>query len=382
MQDAEAEATQEIRLVILQPTPFCNINCSYCYLPDRSNKARMSFATVEKIRDFLEPLPKQKEPLTICWHGGEPLTVGIDFYENALRILHPEVFACRVRHNFQTNGMLVTDEWCDFIKKNNIALGVSIDGPKHVHDSRRITRSHRGTFDSTVAGLNKLRKHGIPFATISVITPQSLDHAEEVISFLFSLKPVQVGFNIEEQEGIHTQSQMFSGDFTGRVSDFYRSLAKHQESWPEKIHVRELDGMRNHFQAPVGCSTTRSTNGAGSILNFDVDGNVSTFSPELLSINSLRYGKFSWTNVHSGSWTALISNERYKKVVSDINAGISLCRETCGYFDLCGGGDPSNKLAEHQRLDVAATRACHLHVKCLANVIIEEFETKLQCSKS
>src|SRR4051794_3124771 len=92
-----------LRLVIVQPTAFCNIDCSYCYLPDRSKKKIMARETIAAIKRFVDPLPKHDRRLTIAWHAGEPLAAGLGFYKEAFAILDKSVF----KHNFQTNGTLV-----------------------------------------------------------------------------------------------------------------------------------------------------------------------------------------------------------------------------------------------------------------------------------
>ena len=136
----------EVEMVIIQPTPFCNINCSYCYLPDRSNKHVLSQATVTRLFTELFASGWTNPELTILWHAGEPLAVPISFYREAFATIErlrpkdgprPVV----VKHSFQTNGMLITDAWCDLFKEWNVGIGVSIDGPRELHDFHRKTRS-------------------------------------------------------------------------------------------------------------------------------------------------------------------------------------------------------------------------------------------------
>src|SRR5437588_7446046 len=112
----------------------------------------------------------------------------------------------RLNHCMQTNGTLINDEWCEFIKGCQIEIGVSLDGPKDLHDHNRKTRSLNGTFDRVVRGLSLLRNHDIPFHVISVLTRRSLADPTAIFEFFESLGIRRVHFNIEEIEGIHSQS--------------------------------------------------------------------------------------------------------------------------------------------------------------------------------
>jgi uncharacterized protein len=103
-----------------------------------------------------------------------------------------------------------------------------------------------------------------------------------------------------------------------------------------------------------------------------VEGNISTFSPELLGFKNLRYGNFTWGNVHSDTWDTFPENQAFRKANSDIAAGVVKCKSSCKYFAMCGGGDPSNKLAETGTFDSTETQHCRLHVQAVADVVIEK----------
>src|SRR6202044_3736696 len=139
-----------IRTVVLQPTPFCNIDCRYCYLPQRSATSVMPLATITVAFEKIFASGWASPQLTVIWHAGEPLVLPVSYYEaafNAIEALRPPWL--ELRHSIQTNGMLISQEWCDFIRKWHIGVGVSVDGPKQLHDANRVTRSGAGTFDRT-----------------------------------------------------------------------------------------------------------------------------------------------------------------------------------------------------------------------------------------
>jgi uncharacterized protein len=139
------------RLIIIQATPFCNVNCRYCYLPHRSSTKRIDDRTLKRTFEFLFAEPRLSDPVSIVWHAGEPLVPPISFYENAFRIAERcNTQGVRIVHSFQTNGTLINQDWCDFIKRHDVKIGVSLDGPQHIHDTQRIDRAGRGTFDRTM----------------------------------------------------------------------------------------------------------------------------------------------------------------------------------------------------------------------------------------
>jgi len=143
------------RLLILQPTPFCNIDCDYCYLPDRRSTARMSLATMRRAAERLLDDKLLAEQLTVVWHAGEPLTLPVGYFEAAIGVLD-EVLGgrCRLSHSIQTNATLIDADWCVLIKRHDIRIGVSVDGPVDLHDAHRRTRTGRGTHARVLLSLD------------------------------------------------------------------------------------------------------------------------------------------------------------------------------------------------------------------------------------
>jgi uncharacterized protein len=201
--------TPWISLLVLQPSPFCNINCDYCYLPDRTSRKRMPLevvaATIEKV--FAAGLVFG--PLSVIWHAGEPMAMPIDYYEQAFQVIVRNAPTnAAIFHCMQSNGTLINEAWCRFIKAHNISIGLSIDGPAYIHDAHRKTRSGRGSHASAMRGLRLLRANGIPFHVISVITKDSLGHAEQIYRFFSELGVSQIGFNVEEIEAENASSSL------------------------------------------------------------------------------------------------------------------------------------------------------------------------------
>ena len=126
-------------LLVLQGSPFCNIDCDYCYLPNRSDTRRMSMHVLEKTLERVCEAGLIGPPFEVLWHAGEPLAVPVSYYEKAIDVINrfPEA-RDQASFVFQTNAMLLNDAWTDFFKAHNAHVGVSIDGPDHVHDALRV----------------------------------------------------------------------------------------------------------------------------------------------------------------------------------------------------------------------------------------------------
>jgi uncharacterized protein len=368
---------QPIHLLIVQPTPFCNIDCDYCYLPYRSNKARMTLETVARIADFVADAETSSDKLTAVWHAGEPLAVPIEFYEEAFAILKSRCAKPTLRHNFQTNATLIDKEWCALFKKWNASVSVSIDGPKEIHDAHRVDRAGRGTFDKAMRGVEILKENGVPFSILAVMARSSLEKPDALWDFWTEIGVPYVGINIEELEGAH-QSTTLDADRDFEATKAFFARLGEKRSGSDSIKVRELEDMRRHLTAPPNAAMHRAVALPGSNISIDYEGNISTFSPELLGLTDKRLGSFTWGNVHRDTWLSLAENPALQKVDAEIKAGIERCKSNCGYFAVCGGGNPSNKLAEKGTFDCDETLYCRLHVKSVADVTMELVERELK----
>ena len=123
-----------ISLLVLQPSPFCNINCDYCYLPNRTSKKRMPLEIVAGTIEKVYNAELVSGPLTVIWHAGEPLAVPISYYEQAFDEIRRKAPAgAVVRHCMQSNGTLISEAWCRFICDRTVSIGLSIDGLDNIY---------------------------------------------------------------------------------------------------------------------------------------------------------------------------------------------------------------------------------------------------------
>jgi uncharacterized protein len=366
-----------IQTIVLQPTPFCNIQCKYCYLPTRNDTSVMDLSTVIASFERVFHSSFAGAQITVIWHAGEPLVLPVSYYESAFQAIEKlRPSSVHIRHSFQTNGTLVTKEWCDFIRRWDVGVGVSIDGPRHMHDANRVTRAGKGTFDRAIRGARLLKAEGIPFHVISVLSKDALEWPEELHAFYLSEGIEDVCFNVEESEGDHVSELMSLSRESMR--DKFRSFLHRfwtiSRKSPGIKFIREIDGLIPRIFRPSEAQISNEQVEPLAMMNIDCKGNVSSFSPELLGYTNERYNNFIIGNVHEHTVQQMLTSPAMQAMVTDISAGVDACRKECGYFSLCGGGAPVNKLSENGTFASTQTSFCNLIQITPTNLILSAFD--------
>jgi uncharacterized protein len=368
------ETIPTIETVVVQPTPFCNINCSYCYLPQRNVKTVMEQSTIATLFAKIFASGWTDQHMTVIWHAGEPLVLPISFYQTAfetIEALRPP--SLQLRHSVQTNGILITPEWCTFFKKWQVGVGISIDGPKHLHDIHRVTRSGGGTFDRTVAAVRLLRCEQVPFHVISVLSQDSMDAPEEMLDFYLSEGIEDVCFNVEESEGDHVSALFAAADPLNRFRRFLDQFWRSSRRTGRIRFIREIDGMLPRVFRPDNDVMRNAQVEPFAMMNVDCHGNVSSFSPELLGYKHAAYNDFVVGNINADSLTDMLRSAPMVAMTRDIAEGVAACRQSCEYFSVCGGGAPVNKLAENAGFNSSRTSFCGLTQMVPVDLILDAF---------
>jgi len=361
-----------VERMVMQPTQLCNLNCSYCYLPDRNKSRKMSTVVVERIAQGIAELGNAVE---VVWHGGEPLSCGFDHFAKLVDPLEPLRKQGLVRHAIQTNATLINERWCEFFKSHQFRVGVSVDGPVWANN-RRVGWNGAPAFDKIMRGTCFLREVGIPFSVICVVGDNALDRAKELYHFFVDLGCASLGVNIEEQLGVHTTSMRDDGT---RVTEFWRGLFA---AWQEKpaIRVREFTRI-----LPSLAAFTDDQIQMPEV--YDVfpsvawNGNVVLLAPEFLNTNAPRYDDFVVGNILNDDLQTVVERGRDAAYVKDFVLGVNRCQEECEYFSLCYGGQAGNKFFEHGTTNVTETEFCRNSEKRLADAILQELESTTTSGK-
>lgn len=363
----------KMQLLVLQPTAFCNIDCKYCYLPLRSDKRKMSEQTLNAIGTVVVASHAFSENTTVVWHAGEPLVLPADWYACAVGILETAGQRKVVSQSFQTNATLINDGWLDYLDQPGISIGVSLDGPEDVNDLYRRDRNGRGTWHRTMRGIDKLNTRGVPFHIIAVVTEASLSQPEDMARALIDAGPTSIGLNIEEVDGSNAESSLLSQGSQDLVRSFLERFLNTLEAHPMAPRLRETDNLTNMLATVrSGQSVRNQENAPGAIVSVDLEGSISTFSPELMGVKAPRFNDFRFGNVHDIADLSDVFRSRwFQDCHRQVSVGVAKCKKTCGYFAICGGGTPSNKFGETGRLDSTETEFCRLSVKTVLDHLID-----------
>ena len=169
----------------------CNLDCDYCYYLGKADlygghQPKMSEELLERyISQYIEAV--QIPMVTFCWHGGEPLLAGLDFYEKAVALQNKYKGNKQIENSLQTNGLLMNAEWCDFFRRNNFLIGISLDGPKDIHDAYRHDRGGHPTFDRVMRAVEMMAVNGVEYNTLSTINDRCAGRGSEVYAFMRSI---------------------------------------------------------------------------------------------------------------------------------------------------------------------------------------------------
>lgn len=365
-----------LELLVIQPTPFCNLDCSYCYLPDRNNTRKMSLQTLGQAFDWVFSSGLVRQPFTLLWHAGEPMVMPPAFYDHAAGLLTGyDRDGSLVTQSFQTNATLVDAGWCELIRRRKIHIGVSVDGPAFLHDQRRRTRRGAGTLGRVLAGIRLLQEHDIPLHVITVLTADALAYPDELFDFYRGHGITDVAFNVEEIEGPHTSSSLRGDQTPGRFRRFLSRFLDLALSADPPLRVREYECSAGAALGKrLGRGDRVQENKPFAIVNVGWDGAFSTYSPELLGLSSPRHGCFALGNVATDSLASVLPSRRFLALDEEVARGIEMCRQGCRYFGFCGGGPPGNKFFENGTFASTETLFCRLHTQACLDVALDKLE--------
>lgn len=361
-------------LLVLQTTSFCNINCKYCYLPHRNLNEKFDLDIASMLLPKLYNANLLNSKLHINWHAGEPLVLPIDYYKSLVKIIDSSnIYGVEITYSLQTNCTLLNQNYCDFLKEYNVSVGVSIDGPRFLNDLNRLTRKGKSTFDMTVNGIEVLNKNDIDYSTIVVLSEKSLNYPKEIYETLHNLKCKLVGFNVEEIEGCNTSTSMnFSTELEQKYHIFLSRFNDLVIQNKYKIEVREIqrsverllyqDEVKNGLTTPFSTITVAS------------NGDFTVYSPELLTVKDKLHSNYIFGNFKTFSYNEIIGSDKFKMIDSQIQVGVENCKKNCSYFEVCGGGSPSNKLHENNDLTSTETSYCKFNIQIPTDFVINSLK--------
>ena len=226
----------------------CNLDCKYCFYKTRAAEVgqgmqRMSEQVLEKlVRDYMELRFKFSG---FAWQGGEPTLMGIDFYKKAVELQKKYGAAGQqVGNSLQTNAVLLDDRWCQFLHDYKFLVGISIDGPRELHDYYRLDHSGHGSFDKVIRAIEKCKEYKVEFNTLTLLNNKSVEHPEMLFDFLVGLGVKFVQFipcvEVDAAAGGVTDFSITPKQY----SDFLcRLFDKWYDYGPQKVSIRDFDSI-------------------------------------------------------------------------------------------------------------------------------------------
>jgi len=242
--------------VMIKPVgALCNLDCTYCYyLPTKgvfdNRERRMSIENLEEI--FASILPRFADEVTIAWQGGEPTLAGLDFFRKAIEFQEKYRRPTqRINHALQTNGTLLDDEWCEFLRENKFLIGLSVDGPPKLHDHYRVTNKGKASSDQVLRGMKLLQKHAVDYNILTVLNDYNVKHPDEVYNYLMKLGVRWMQFipAVEWEADPDRPGENKLAPFSPAPADYGRFLCRVFDQWFEKhrkhVSIRIFDAVMN-----------------------------------------------------------------------------------------------------------------------------------------
>ncbi|MEU8195299.1 cyclophane-forming radical SAM peptide maturase AmcB [Microbispora amethystogenes] len=352
--------------LVLQPTPLCNLDCSYCYLPNRKLNRQMPADVLHAVAASAEELTAHGGQVDIVWHGGEPLTIGVSQFVAMLAPFEELRQQRRIRHQVQTNATLITDRWCEALTRYDVQVGVSIDGPATLND-RRIDLRGQPAFTRIMRGIRDLHRHGIPFSIIAVVGPEAIRQPEALLDFLMRLGPQSIGLNIEELEGANTAAPPINFE---RAEEFWARVLAWSIQPGHLPVLREMQRVAEYLRLiRDGRHQRWDRRRIDPIPTVAWNGDVVVLSPELAGIEDAAYGNFLAGNVLRQSIPAMLVGAHRLRYVREYMAGLRACRAECAFWDFCRGAQAGNRYFENGGFATTETAYCRLTRQALITAL-------------
>jgi uncharacterized protein len=368
MTEPKKESTplpQGIHIVAKPIGPKCNLNCDYCFYLEKealfSKDENFQMSDVVLSNYITKYIASQPTPIVeFVWQGGEPTLLGLDFFKRVVELQKPFAQQKTIKNSLQTNGTLLTDEWCEFLKDNNFLVGISLDGPEEIHNRYRRDRSGAGTFDKVMKGLKLLQKHNVEYNVMACVPKETAYQPLEVYHFFKEqgIEFIQFFPIIERMAGSH------EAECGLRLAE-PASLDKDEANNQVTEWSVEPDTYGD-FLIAVYDEWVRNDVGKTYVMNFEWAMNTWIGNPSPVCTFARQCGK-SVIVEHNGDLYAcdhcmypqyrlgnILSDDPVKMVDESISRGFGVSKESalprqcleCKVLNACWGGCPKHRFAK------------------------------------
>jgi uncharacterized protein len=345
----------------------CNIDCTYCFFLSKealypNEKSRMSAATLETyIRQLLE---SHRTPnVTIAWQGGEPTLMKLEFFRQSVELVEQYRRPGQtVQHTFQTNGILLDDDWCAFFKKHNFLVGLSVDGPRDIHDTYRKDHGQQGTFEKVMKGWQAIRRHAVDFNIICTVNAANHHRGREVYRFFrdeldatwiqfipiveratpetiaianrgWSEHPGQKRLLYEQTGNLVTDRTVGAKQYGQFLVDVFEEWVRHDVG---QVYVQLFDVTLEAYFGSHRLCIHAPTCGDGPALEHNGD---------LYSCDHYVEPKHLLGNIHQVHMLTLVASPKQRQFGADKRDTLTAQCRQCSVLPLCNGGCPKDRFA-------------------------------------
>ena len=330
--------------------PGCNLACDYCYYLDKADlyQARgvknMTDATLERyIRSYIE---SQTLPaVQFTWHGGETMLRPVSFYKRAIELQQRYAGGRRVENCIQTNGTLLTDEWCRFLRDNGWLVGLSIDGPQEFHDEYRRARDGKPTFHRVMRAVDMLNRYGVDWNAMAVVNDYNADYPDEFYNFFKQIGCRYIQFTPVVERltadghiaAVSSPGELapFSvtpaqwGDFLCRVFDLW------VKSDVGETFVQIFDAtLANYVGVEPGVCTLASVCGHAGVMEHNGD---------VYCCDHFVFPEYLLGNIHDATIAEMMYSERERAFGAAKKTALPDQCKQCQFLKLCNGECPRNR---------------------------------------
>lgn len=345
--------------VMLKPVgAVCNLACDYCYYLEKSKLYRDNPKHVmseELLEKFIEEyINSQTMPQVLfTWHGGETLMRPLSFYKRAMELQKKYANGRTIDNCIQTNGTLLTDEWCRFFKENNWLVGVSIDGPQEFHDEYRKNKQGKPSFVKVMQGINLLKKHGVEWNGMAVVNDYNADYPLDFYNFFKEIGCHYIQFApIVERIAPHGDGRHLASladkekstqlaDFSVTPEQWGDSLCALFDEWVKQdvgtYYIQLFDSTLANWigEQPGVCSMAKTCGHAG----------VMEFNGDVYACDHFVFPEYKLGNIHQNTLVEMMYGERQQAFGLMKQQSLpTQCRE-CEWLFACNGECPKNRFA-------------------------------------
>ena len=340
---------------------LCNLACKYCYYLEKSHlyanlpqneRFNMDDRTLETfISQYIE---SQTQPQVLfTWHGGEPLMRPISFYKRVMELQRRHARGRIIENCLQTNGTLLTDEWCEFFRANNWLIGISIDGPQDLHDEYRRARGGQPSFYKVMRGIRLLQKHGVEWNAMGVVNDYNADYPLDVYHFYKEngCQYIQFAPIIERilphEDGrqlahVADNEEAQLADFSVTPEQYARFCCTIFDEWVRndvgRVFVQLFDGILARWVGEeAGVCEMNETCGHASVLEANGD---------LYSCDHFVFPEYKLGNIHKQTITEMMYSDRQLTFGRGKRNGLPQQCLSCPWLFVCNGGCPKDRFCQ------------------------------------